>query len=63
MIGFGISLVALTAACFLISLVYALTSGQRPGRVWRETLSGFGILFGGVLLLALLIEVLALIYS
>ena len=63
MIGFFPSLAALVIACLAISIVYALLSGQHPSRFGREIVVGFGLLFGGMVLLAGVIHVLPLLFG
>jgi hypothetical protein len=63
MIGLGFTLLTLLAACLCISLVYALISGQHPSRFPREVVMGFGLMVGGVLALAVVIELLPVIFK
>ncbi|MBI3894104.1 MAG: hypothetical protein HY303_21505 [Candidatus Wallbacteria bacterium] len=62
MIGIGFTLAALVTACLCISLVYALISGQHPSRIPREVVVGFGLMFGGILLLAAVVELLPILF-
>ena len=62
MIGPGFTLLMLVLACLAISFVYALISGQHPSRFGRETLVGFGLMFGGILLLAVIVEILPILF-
>ncbi|MBI4872861.1 MAG: hypothetical protein HY814_15010 [Candidatus Riflebacteria bacterium] len=63
MIGLGFTVLTLVLACLCISLVYALISGQHPSRFPREILMGFALMVGGVLALALVIELLPVIFK
>ncbi len=63
MISAGFALASLLLACLCIAAVYALISGQRPGRFGRELLVGFGLMVGGILVLAGVIELLPVIFG
>jgi len=55
MIPFWFSFGFLALACLIVSIVYALISPGTPDKVARETLLGFGMTLGGIVLLALFV--------
>ncbi|MBI2943357.1 MAG: hypothetical protein HYY25_04080 [Candidatus Wallbacteria bacterium] len=62
MIGIGFTLATLVAACLCIAIVYGLISGQHPSKFGREIAIGFGLMFGGILLLAVVVELLPVLF-
>lgn len=53
--NFPFALVALAVACAAVSVVYALTGSDEPARWTKEASFGFLMMFGGILLLAVVV--------
>ena len=52
MSSFVFTLACLTLACAVVSMVYSLTSPGDTKRIVSESLSSFGLMFGGIVGLA-----------
>lgn len=63
MISFPFVLSCLIVACAVVSLVYALTSPGDTQRVVKESLTSFGLMFGGIVALAVAILVIPKIFG
>lgn len=63
MISFPFVMVCLVVACAAISLVYALTSPGDSRRIVKESLTSFGLMFGGIIALAVAILVIPKIFG
>lgn len=63
MISFPFVLVTLILACAAVSVVYALCSPGDQNRVIKETVTSFGLMFGGIVALAVAILVIPKIFG
>lgn len=63
MITWWFALTCLAIACVVVSVVYALTSPGRPEHMVKETVHGFGMMLGGILLLALCIKLISTVFQ
>lgn len=63
MISFPFVLTCLIVACAAVSLVYALTSPGDSPRVVKESITSFGLMFGGILALAVAILVIPKLFG
>ncbi|MBI4862288.1 MAG: hypothetical protein HY815_18825 [Candidatus Riflebacteria bacterium] len=55
MTSFPFTLACFIVACVSVSIVYSLTSPGSLDKVVKETLSSFGLMFGGIIALAVAI--------
>jgi carbon starvation protein CstA len=55
MISFPLVLICLLIACAGVSITYSLISPGETPRIFREAISSFGLMFGGILGLAVAI--------
>lgn len=62
MITWWFALICLAIACLVVSLVYAMTSPGRPEHMAKETVHGFGMMLGGILLLAVCIKIISFVF-
>jgi hypothetical protein len=63
MISFPFVLACLLLSCAAVSLVYALTSPGDAARVVKESITSFGLMFGGILALAVAIYVIPKLFG
>ena len=63
MISFPFVLTCLILACAVVSLVYALTSPGDAPRVVKESVTSFGLMFGGIVALAVAILVIPKLFG
>lgn len=63
MISFPFVMVTLVIACAVVSVVYALCSPGDPQRVIKESVTSFGLMFGGIIALAVAILVIPKIFG
>lgn len=63
MISFPFVLVTLLVACAVVSVVYALCSPGDKDRIIKETITSFGLMFGGIVALAVAILVIPKIFG
>ena len=63
MISFPFVLTCLIVACLVVSIIYSLTSPGEMPRVVGETASAFGLMFGGIMALAIAIVVIPKIFG
>ena len=53
----------LVIACAAISVVYALTSPGEPPKIVSESVTSFGLMFGGIIALAVAIMIIPKIFG
>ena len=61
-VNFTFVFVNLTVLCFLVSLVYAMTSCDVVDKTIKETAWSFFLMLGGICVLAVVIKVVPLIF-
>jgi hypothetical protein len=62
-ISFPFVLACLIVACAVVSVVYALTSPGDTRRVIKESITSFGLMFGGIVALAIAILVIPKLFG
>jgi hypothetical protein len=49
----------LVIACLVVSVIYAMTGSDEPDRWFKETLGGFSMMFGGIMVLGVVVYAVA----
>jgi len=62
-VSFPFVFASLVVLCFLVSLVYALTSCDVVQKIVKETIWSFVLMLGGICLLAVVIKVVPLLFG
>ena len=63
MISFPFVLSCLIVSCLAVSVVYALTSPGDAARIVKESITSFGLMFGGIIALAVAVMVIPKLFG